>query len=124
LGESLRGDEPVISEWKRRTDQLGHGGVDAQSLILGGFKLVQNLVREGEELPAGLTEFELYDHGSDPLDLNDIAAANPDVVARLADQLGKWRTWVESAQLPTDAEAAGALDSEELDRLRSLGYLQ
>ena len=119
-----RSEEPVISEWKRRTDQLGHGGVDAQSLILGGFKLVQNLVREGETRPAGVAEFELYDHTSDPLDLNDVAAENPEVVARLADQLSKWRVWAESAKLPTDEEAAGSLDSEELDRLRSLGYLQ
>jgi hypothetical protein len=40
---------------------------------------------------------------------------------RLAEALAAWRSWVEAHRLPEDSEQD--LSSEDLERLRSLGYL-
>ena len=112
-------DQPAISEWMRRTDQRPRGGVDSHSIILGGYKLVRNFERSDESVP----EFELYDHRQDPLDQVNIASANREIVERLAQQLEGWHRWALDRTLPSDAEEADGLDAEELERLRSLGYL-
>ncbi len=123
LGSGRWSPRPAISEWMRRTDQLPRGGVDSVSLIQDGFKLVHNFGRPGAELPEDMPEYELYAHADDPLNLTDIAAQNPEVVTRLAEQLAGWRSWVEARKLPANADAAAGLDAEELERLKSLGYL-
>lgn len=110
---------PAISEWTRRTDQRNQEMVDAFSIIVDGFKLIHNVER-----PDGFPEYELYDHGADPLDQNDIASENPEIVERLAKQLDDWHAWALADKLPTDAEASEGLDAAELERLRSLGYVQ
>ena len=110
---------PAISEWKRRTDQLDDDMVDAFSIISDGFKLVHNVER-----PEGVPEFELYDHAADPLDQNDLAAERPEVVERLKEQLDAWHAFAEANALPSDAESLEGLDAEELERLRSLGYVK
>ena len=69
-------------------------------------------------------EFELYDHQNDPLDQIDIASQHPEIVERLAQQLEGWRRWAQERVLPTDAESSQGLSAEELERLRSLGYIQ
>ena len=117
-GDARWSERPAVSEWRRRTDQLARGGVDAVGFVLGRFKLIHNLER-----PEGVAEFELYDHERDPLDLDDVAAEYPEEVERLGRQLESWRSWVDARALPSDAEAAEGLDAEELGRLRSLGYL-
>ncbi|HXV64732.1 MAG TPA: sulfatase [Vicinamibacteria bacterium] len=109
---------PAISEWKRRIDQL-ENGVDAFSIVLDGYKLVHNVQR-----PPGFPEFELYERGKDPLDQHDRAKEHPELVERLSTQLGRWREWAAANKLPTDEQEAGTLDAEELERLRSLGYVQ
>jgi len=93
--------------------------VDARSIILDGYKLIHNFER-----PDGFPEYELYDHAKDPLDQNDIASDHAEIVERLAGQLAGWHEWALANALPTDAESMEALDSEELERLRSLGYVQ
>jgi arylsulfatase A-like enzyme len=110
---------PAISEWKRRKDQREKGGVDAFSIVYDGYKLVWNVERE-----EGVPEFELYDHRQDPLDRSDIAEDHPEIVERLSKQLSDWQKWALAEALPTDAEATEGLDAEELERLRSLGYVQ
>jgi len=61
---------------------------------------------------------ELYDLGSDPSESRDVAAAHPDVVARMREgldrALGSWG----------EAESRRAPDPETAERLRSLGYVQ
>ena len=54
----------------------------------GGWKLIQNVVRPPEK-----PEFELFDFYKDPLDQKDVAAAHPDVVARLARRWTGSATW-------------------------------
>jgi iduronate 2-sulfatase len=110
---------PAISEWRRRTDQMESNMVDAFSIIEDEWKLVRNVAR-----PDGVPEFELYHHENDPLDQKDLASENPEIVGRLAKQLEAWHKWALANQLPSDGEAASEMTSEELERLRSLGYVQ
>ena len=112
-------DRPAISEWKKRADQKKTDIVDAFGIIHDGWKLVHNTDR-----PSGQPEFELFEHRQDPLDLNDVAAEHPEIVARLRKQLETWHSWAQDAKLPSDAESSEGLDSGELERLRSLGYVQ
>jgi arylsulfatase A-like enzyme len=110
---------PAISEWRRRTDQLNTRMVDAFSIIEGEWKLVRNVER-----PADVPEFELYHHQTDPLDQTNVASEHPEIVERLAQQLEAWHKWALEQKLPSDGEAASEMTSEELQRLRSLGYVQ
>ncbi len=90
---------------------------ESTSLIFEGWKLIHNL----EPLPE-TPEYELYDHVGDPRDQVDVAAQNPEVVERLAAMLEQWREQATAARLPSDAEIQEDLSTEELERLRSLGY--
>lgn len=69
-------------------------------------------------------EYELYHHANDPLDQKDLASENQEMVEHLAKQLERWHEWALAARLPSDAEATEGLPAEELERLRSLGYVQ
>ena len=53
-----------------------------------------------------------------------MAAAHPEVVQDLAKKLESWRKMTASAKLKPDAETAKTLSKEELERLKSLGYIQ
>ena len=91
---------------------------EAFALVLDGWKLIHNT--RGRE---GWREFELYNRADDRLDLKDVAAEHPDIVKKLAAELETWRASVVKAQLPASDSAEG-LSQEELERLRSLGYVQ
>ncbi|MDA2926007.1 sulfatase [Acidobacteria bacterium AH-259-G07] len=88
------------------------------SVVQDGWKLIHNTKR-----PDGKPEFELYHHAEDPLNLNDLAAENPQIVKRLVSELESWRKIALAAQLP-EADSTEGLSKEELERLRSLGYIQ
>jgi iduronate 2-sulfatase len=96
-------------------------GVEYESvaLLLDGWKLIHHRVR-----PPARPEFELFDHRTDPLDLRDVAARNPEVVARLTRELDAWRRMADAARLKPDAATAREVSAEELERLRALGYVQ
>jgi arylsulfatase A-like enzyme len=66
--ESRFRSRPAISEWRKRTDQLGTRMVDAIGIVDEGWKLIHNVDRPGD-----VPEFELYDHRNDPLDLKNVA---------------------------------------------------
>ena len=85
----------------------------------GQWKLVRNTVR-----PRGGPEFELYDFVKDPLNRTDVAAQHPDVVARLSKALDGWKQMAERAKLKPDTETTKNLSPEQLQRLRSLGYVR
>ncbi len=88
------------------------------AVVKGRWKLVWNV-----DPPAGVAEYELYDHQADPLDLDDVAADHPEVVETLAAELESWHTWADEQRLdPAAVEAE--LSAEELERLRSLGYVE
>jgi hypothetical protein len=115
-------DRPAITEKAVTTEPMGAPppqDTSSTAILFGGWKLIQNTKR-----PAGRPEFELYDHAHDPLDRNDVAAAHPDVVERLSRELQTWRKVAAAARLKPDSEAAKGLSNAELERLRSLGYIQ
>ncbi len=87
-------------------------------IISDGWKLIRNTER-----PEGWPEYELYDHGKDPLNFDDVAQAEPEIVERLAEQLEAWREATLAARVEADEDAEG-ISAEELQRLRSLGYVQ
>ncbi|MEM1181604.1 MAG: sulfatase [Acidobacteriota bacterium] len=66
---------------------------------------------------------ELYDRIADPLDQNDLASAQPDDTARLAAELKKFLAWAANQRLD-DATLAAEMSAEELEQLRSLGYIE
>jgi arylsulfatase A-like enzyme len=114
---------PAISE-KLLTDPRGGAAppphdTESNAIVDAGWKLVHNTVR-----PRGGPEFELYDFNKDPLDANDVAGANPEIVQRLAKALAGWKEMATAARLKPDAESAKTLSPEQLQRLRSLGYVR
>ena len=93
--------------------------VDSHAIIVDGWKLIHNVRYTGD-----YPEFELFEHDEDPLDLENVASEHPDIVERLAAQLEDWHQFVTAARLPEDEEAADGMSPQELERLRSLGYIQ
>ena len=92
---------------------------EAFAITDGSWKLIHHTKR-----PNGGPEFELFDVAKDPLNLNDIAARQPEVVQRLAKLVAGWRQMALAARLKPDAEATKGLTQEQLQRLRSLGYVR
>jgi arylsulfatase A-like enzyme len=92
---------------------------EAYAINDGQWKLIHNRTR-----PRGGPEFELYDFVKDPLNKNDVAAQHPDVVSRLAKALDGWHQMAAAAKLKGDAEGNKNLSPEQLQRLRSLGYIR
>jgi hypothetical protein len=74
--------------------------------------------------PQDKPEHELFAFVDDPLDQKDVARAHPEVVARLAEALGAWKRAAQQARLRPDAEAGEGMTSEQLEKLRALGYVQ
>ena len=109
IEKALTGD--MFSPPPRDTESYG--------VIDGGWKLIHNPVR-----PDGAPEFELYDANADPLDLHDVAADHPEIVERLAREIDRWRRVAEATRLPKDAESTEGMTQEQLERLRSLGYIR
>ncbi len=92
---------------------------EAFSITDGSWKLIHHTKR-----PNGGPEFELFDVAKDPLNLNDMAAGQPEVVQRLAKLVAGWRQMALAARLKPDAETTKGLTQEQLQRLRSLGYVR
>jgi arylsulfatase A-like enzyme len=132
-GQSLvpllqRSDGGARGSWKRRPvimekQPMGEpefpGAAESYAIIDGSWKLVVNKVRA-----PGQPEYELYEFPRDPLDRHDVAADHPDVVQRLAKVVDGWHTMAAGARPKADADAGKSLSPEELQRLRSLGYVK
>ena len=129
-GQSLA---PLVLErgdprsWKRRPviiekQPLARGfpsSLEAYAIIDGNWKLVHNKVREPER-----PEYELFEFPKDRLDQKNVAAQHPEVVARLSKMLSGWHAMVTAARLKPDSDLTKTLSAEELQRLRSLGYVK
>lgn len=114
-------ERPVVSERPGSRHPLNPPpqGYTSTSLIYEGWKLIQHGEGRGEK-----AEYELYDHREDRGDTRDLASERPEIVERLAKLLAAWRTEAEKHKLVGDAELTESLGEEELQRLRSLGYIQ
>jgi arylsulfatase A-like enzyme len=110
---------PVIAE-KQPMGQPGHpASTESYAMIDGAWKLIHNKVR-----PPELPEFELFDAVRDPLDQLNVADKHPEIVQRLAKALAGWQTMAVAARLKPDSETTGNMTPEQLQRLRSLGYIR
>lgn len=111
---------PAISQRPpmMRPSQPPLQSLESTALIYEGWKLVHH-----REPQPGLSEYELFDYRNDPFDQHDVAGENPEVVKRLGAMLAAWRAEAEAKQLSSDVGAEN-LSPEELERLRSLGYVE
>ena len=89
------------------------------AIVLDGWKLLHHTQRA-----EGQPEYELFNHGEDPLNLEDLAPVYGEVVARLAAELDAWRASVAGSLLEPDEAGEDELSADELERLRALGYVQ
>ncbi len=108
--------QPAFTEHRVR-DEDTPDEYNSFAMVEHPWKLVWNV-----DPPADVAEYELYDRSVDPLDLRDLASEHPEVVARLSGEVSRWLAWAESQQLDP-AAANNEMSAEELERLRSLGYL-
>jgi arylsulfatase A-like enzyme len=111
---------PVVIE-KQPLDPKGPfpNAAESYAIIDGKWKLIHNKVR-----PPEVPEFELFDAVADPFDQVNIADKHPEEVKRLAKALEGWRGMATAARLKPDSEAVGNMTPEQLQRLRSLGYIK
>lgn len=110
---------PAVSERTRPEAWRDPETANAVAIVWDGWKLIRNFER-----PEGYPEYELFDHENDPLNHFDLAADHPEKVEELKTLLESWQAWIETQDLPTDAELTEGISSEELEQLRSLGYVQ
>jgi arylsulfatase A-like enzyme len=82
----------------------------------GRWKLVRN-----ESPPPGVAELQLFDRVADRRETTDLAEEHPEVVADLIRKLDRWGAWAEGQKVK--AEDTREMSPEELERLRSLGYI-
>jgi arylsulfatase A-like enzyme len=111
--------QPAITE-KLKRPTAWHADEDTESfgMVWDGWKLLHHVLR-AKDAP----EYELFDHRTDPLNLKDVAAQHPEVVERLKGQLAEWRKMAEAGKLPKGDTGEG-VSAKELERLKSLGYVQ
>jgi arylsulfatase A-like enzyme len=95
------------------------GAAESYAIVDGNWKLIHNVARAPET-----PDFELFDFHKDPLDQKNVAAEHPDVVERLAKQLEGWKRMATQAKLKPDSEETKGMTAEQLERLRSLGYVR
>jgi arylsulfatase A-like enzyme len=124
----LKGDargfraRPAVSE--KALTSSGAGApwprdTESYAIVDPPFKLIHNRVRR-DDTP----EFELYDIDKDPGEQTSVASEHPDVVKRLSDALDGWYRMVNEAKLAPDSESTEGLSQQQLERLRSLGYIR
>jgi arylsulfatase A-like enzyme len=110
---------PIVSEKQSLGGKEFPNASESYAITDANWKLIQNVVR-----PPDKPEFELYDFYKDPHDQHDLAAANAEVVARMGKMLEGWRRMTKQARLESDSEATQGMTAEQLERLRSLGYVK
>ncbi|MCZ6514705.1 MAG: sulfatase-like hydrolase/transferase, partial [Acidobacteria bacterium] len=117
----VKWDRPAMSEKAVIPEGAGPGNESVESIafLKDGWKLIRNR-KEGKGEPT----YELFDHRNDPLDAKDLADEKPDLVTQLAADLEAFQQKAWDAKLPPDSAGQKAMSKEELERLRSLGYIQ
>jgi arylsulfatase A-like enzyme len=114
-------NRPAITEKAMTTESVGAPPpreTESYSIVFDGWKLIHNTKRA-----EGKPEFELFEERKDPLNLVDLSSKHPEIVKRLAQQLDAWHKSALAKKLKPDSETSKGLSQEEIERLRSLGYL-
>jgi arylsulfatase A-like enzyme len=110
---------PAIIEKRPEGAPEFPAALESTAIVDGQWKLIHNTVR-----PPDRPEFELFDAVRDPLDQANVADKHPDVVKRLAKTLEGFKAMAAAARLKPDSETTGNMTPEQLQRLRSLGYIK
>jgi arylsulfatase A-like enzyme len=110
---------PAIAEKNPMADSGFPNASESAAIVDGEWKLVHNVVR-----PPDKPEYELFAFLGDPLDQENVAERNPEVVARLAKALEAWKRAAREARLKPDSQGAEGMTSEQLEKLRSLAYVK
>jgi arylsulfatase A-like enzyme len=113
-GESREGPSYVLCEADFNStlpDDIGKE-TNKKAIVGKDYKLILD-VRSGN--------VELFDLGKDPREEHNLAAKRPEAVERLLPVLEKM---VRAAGLPASPPRRSKLSSEEVERLRSLGYIR
>ena len=119
-GRTRRGAPPAISERAvPEALETDPPVTENYAITLGEWKLVHNRTRK-----PSAPEFELYDVRKDPGEQANVASEHPEVVARLAKALDGWHKMALAARLEPDSQATQGMSAEQLERLRSLGYVK
>jgi arylsulfatase A-like enzyme len=93
--------------------------IEATAIIDGQWKLIHNKAGAPDR-----PEYELFEVANDPFDQKNVADQNPEIVKRLAKAIEGFRTMATAARLKPDAETTDKMSPEQLERLRSLGYIK
>jgi len=121
LGAGWR-QRPAFSE-KAETNDGGDAppphATESFSVTEDGWKLIRN-----DKRGSGRPPFELYDVRADPLDHTDVAAAHPEIVTRLSRALASWKSKGEAARIVVETGSKDQMKPEDLERLKSLGYIR
>ena len=72
---------------------------------------------------AGLKEVELYDRQADSADANDLAAKEAETAAKIKAEIVAWIKAQDQVRKALGPAGQSKIDSQNLERLRSLGYL-
>jgi len=107
--------QPAISE----NVTSKSGDLLATAISSGEWRLIHNTVIPNADRP----EYELFDRRADPLNLQNIAAEHADVVERMKQELEQWRESAVAAKLSAEDSTAD-MTPQEIEKLKSLGYLQ
>ncbi len=111
---------PAVTEKATTTGHATPPPRDTESfaLVWQGWKLIHHTLR-----PAGGPQYQLFKFPEDGFDQEDLAGEHDEIVSQLASLLDQWKQRAEANRLPETLPTDG-LSKEELDRLRSLGYIQ
>lgn len=71
----------------------------------------------------GLPEIELYNRRADPLDADNVAAANPERASQMLQHLKEWTVGQRQVAELLGRGSPSSMDAATLERLRSLGYI-
>jgi len=113
---------PAISERANTGEDNGAPppyNYEAYAIISGQWKLIHNVLSQ-----AGQPEFELFDRTKDAYDHHDVAANHPEIVQKLSREIDLWKQHAEAVKLKSDSESTQNMTTEEIERLRALGYIQ
>ena len=103
---------------------VGDDKLRATAFVSGEWRLIHNTFIPQDDIPEyQRPEYELFQNDEDPLNLRNVAADHPDVVEKLKQELASWREAADAAKLSKEAATEG-LSPAEIQRLKSLGYVQ
>ncbi len=114
-------DRPAVTE---KAIVLEPGGATSDSIrsvaiVKNGWKLIQNTPHNSEE-----SSYELFEYGVDPLDQKDLSGERADILKELIRDLEAWQRGMDARKGELETKGVSKLSADELERLRSLGYIK